>query len=108
MTLATSKRMFEVFDEIYKEDMIQVDAEAKAQRKRNLKQLNATIGQYQSINQKIDWSVEDPVLYDLAIQRIREIEKKVLLKYKEAQRTESKSRIVNLHNKACVTNAVRY
>lgn len=32
--------------------------------------LNAGVGTYQSVNMKVDWSIEDPVLYELAETRI--------------------------------------
>lgn len=42
-----------------------------------INRLNAKVGKYNSVNMKIDWSVEDPVLYEIALKRIQEIEEKI-------------------------------
>eukprot|EP00347_Sterkiella_histriomuscorum_P011478 403372302 len=62
--------------------------------------LNAKIGQYKSINQKIDWSVQDPVLFDLAMSRISEIEGKVMKKYEDEKKSETANKVAKLTNQA--------
>jgi len=39
--------------------------------------LNKDVGKYHSALEKRPWSIEDPLLYEMAIKRLKEIEAKV-------------------------------
>ena len=39
---------------------------AKLEHLANLDRLNSQVGKYQSVNMKVDWALEDPVLYEIA------------------------------------------
>ena len=46
-------------------------------RKLQIDKLNKEVGKYHSALEKRPWSLEDPLLYEMAIKRLKDIEEKV-------------------------------
>ncbi|CDW90699.1 UNKNOWN [Stylonychia lemnae] len=93
-------RMFEIFDQIYHFNIEQKEGELQQIKQRQIKQLNGKIGQYKSINQKMNWSVTDPLLYELAVQRMSEIENQVYNQFRQDKKDEQANRVAKLTNQA--------
>lgn len=67
-----------------------------------VQKLNAGVGSYQSVNMKIDWQKQDPVLFELAEKRIGEIEERIQDEYNKNQKEERTQKIIELENQALV------
>lgn len=48
--------------------------------------MNKSIGNYKSVNDKVNWSEVDPLLFDIATERLQKIEDKVTEKFEKERK----------------------
>lgn len=60
--------------------------------------LNAYIGKYQSTMQRVSLQKQDPVLYDLALKRIKEIEERTKRLTTSMNKDEKNLNVIQLDN----------
>ena len=86
--MPTQKRPFEIIDGLFKQDQMMTKQIVQIEHKLKIDSLNKDIGKYHSKLEKRPWSLEDPMLFELAIKRLQEIEEKVMKNYQEMTKQE--------------------
>jgi hypothetical protein len=66
--------------------------------------LNREVGKYHSGLQKRNWTEEDPMLYEMSIKKIQDIENKVQSEYQFEAGKNSALKIVELDNQALLAD----
>ena len=97
-------RPFEIIDGLYRQDLKISEQKARFDHKTRITQLNHEMGQYKSTSLKNDWTIQDPVLYELAQKRLAEIEERVQYEYSKHQIDDRHMKIIELNNQALVAN----
>jgi hypothetical protein len=79
---AHQRRPFEIIDDFFKKDKAITAKKASFDHKMKIERLNADVGKYKSANTKINWAKEDPLLHEVALKRLENIQERVLYDYK--------------------------